>query len=51
MSSRGGEPLIGAFYKEFLFRATGPGVATIEITKTLPTEPMPVVERYKVTIR
>ena len=46
-----GRPLIGAIVKEFLFRGTGKGRATIEITKTLPTQPMPIVKRYTVTLK
>jgi hypothetical protein len=46
-----GQPLIGAFNKEFVFRGTAAGRVTIEIKKTLPTQPTPVVEKFTVTIK
>ncbi len=47
---REGGPTIGALTKEFVFRGTSSGKVEIEIQKTNPTSPMPVVEVYKVTI-
>lgn len=48
--TEGGKPIIGSLEKEFVFRGTGAGTATIEIEKTSPSEPTPVVVTYKVTI-
>lgn len=46
-----GQPSIGAINMEFVFRGTAAGTAVIEVTKTLPVQPAPVIERYTVTIK
>lgn len=48
---KNGEPLIGSRTKEFVFRGTGTGQVSITIKKMFPTSPMPVIERYQVTIK
>lgn len=48
---KGGEPLIGSAEKQFEFRGTGGGTVKISIKKTLPTQPMPIVDAYRITIK
>jgi hypothetical protein len=46
-----GKPTIGVTRKEFVFRGTEAGNVVIEITKTTPGQPMPVVERFEIEIK
>lgn len=46
-----GMPAIGAIVREYTFRGMGAGKSTITITKKVPTSPMPVVEKFEVTIK